>query len=693
MIKKLDDSVRYLKGIGPGRAKLLHRLGIASVEDLLYYFPRRYEDRTNFTTISALQEGQACTIKGKILTAGARRSFRRRGFSIVEALVEDATGTLTCVWFNQPYLKEYFKTGQHLILYGKVDRYAGRLQMSAPEFEMVSDEADSLDVGRIVPVYSLPEGMTQRYFRQIVKSCLDEYLPVVPDFLPYDIRTRHTLLNLAKAVLNIHFPERPQVQQEAHRRLSFEGFFLFQIPLALRKLKAKEKKGLAHRIEGELADAFIKGLPFELTASQKKVISEIEADMARPQVMQRLLQGDVGSGKTVVATVATLVAVQGGYQAAILVPTEILAKQHYDKLRLEFSGFSRPVKVGLLVSSNTPKEKEGLHQQIKQGSADIVVGTHALLEEAVAFKNLGLVVIDEQHKFGVAQRALLPQKGPHPDVLIMTATPIPRTLAITIYGDLDISVIRELPAGRKSVTTKWVGQDKREWLYGFIRQQVEAGRQAYAVYPIIEESYALDLLSAEKMYAEFKKKVFKDLNVGLIHGRLKEAEQDRIMAGFKEGQIQILIATTVLEVGIDVANASVMVVEHAERFGLSQLHQLRGRIGRGPYESFCVLVSDAGTDEAKARLGAMVKYGDGFAIAEEDLRIRGPGEFFGRRQHGLSELGIANPLSQMQLLKEAREEAIKVIAADPSLKEKPNVALREKLLQRFPEYENLMVVG
>ncbi|HTY44794.1 MAG TPA: ATP-dependent DNA helicase RecG [Patescibacteria group bacterium] len=693
MIKKLDDSVRYLKGIGPGRAKLLHRLGIASVEDLLYYFPRRYEDRTNFTTISALQEGQIHTIKGKVLTAGARRSFRRRGFSIVEALVEDATGTLACVWFNQPYLKEYFKPGQYLVLYGKVDRYAGRLQMSAPEFELVSDETDSLEAGRIVPVYSLPEGMTQRYFRQIVKTCLDEYLPSLADFLPYDIRTRHALLNLAKAVINIHFPEGPQPQQEAHRRLSFEGFFLFQIPLALRKLRAKEKKGLAHRIDGELADAFIKGLPFALTASQKKVIDEIKTDMAKPQVMQRLLQGDVGSGKTVVATVAMLVAVQGGYQAAILVPTEILAKQHYDKVRLHLAGLGLRVKMGLLVSSGKPKEKEKLYQQIRQGGLDIVVGTHALLEETVAFRNLGLVVIDEQHKFGVAQRALLPQKGAHPDVLIMTATPIPRTLAITIYGDLDISVITELPAGRKPVVTKWVGPDKREWLYGFIRQQVEAGRQAYVVYPLIEESYKLDLLSAEKMYVQFKKNIFKECTVGLIHGKLKETEQDKIMTAFEEGKIQILIATTVLEVGIDVANASVMVVEHAERFGLSQLHQLRGRIGRGPYESFCVLVSGAGTPEAKARLTAMTKHSDGFAIAEEDLRIRGPGEFFGRRQHGLGELGIADPLSQMQLLREARQEAIKLIAGDPGLQEKQNAQLKEKLAQRFPEYDNLMVVG
>ncbi len=681
--------IRYVKGIGPKRAKLFNKIGIQSLEDLLYYFPRRYEDRTNFISISKLQEGQIHTIKAEVLAKGEHRSFRRRGFSIIEVAVADETGKISCVWFNQPYLKDYFKVGSTLILYGKIERWGNRLQMNSPDFEIVSQEAEEpLNIGRIVPVYSLPEGITQRNFRKLVKSALDEYLPKVNDFLPYDIRSRNNLSNLALSLLNIHFPENPDMQKQAYERLAFEEFFLFQLPLVLRKLRKKERRGISHKVEGELVNNFISGLTFKLTLSQQKVIAEIKSDMAKAQPMQRLLQGDVGSGKTVVAAIAALTAIQGGYQAAFMVPTEILAKQHFEKLKTE-----KPLNIELLTSSLNKKEKEKIYQEIKEGKIDLVIGTHALLEENVRFKKLGLVVIDEQHKFGVGQRALLPGKGFNPDVLIMTATPIPRTLAITLYGDLDISIIKELPPGRLPVKTSHFSQEEISKAYAIVKHEIIQGKQGYIIYPVIEESYALDIAGAEKTYAELRSGEFKKFNLGLIHGRLKQEKQDELMLKFKNKELDILVATTVLEVGIDIPNATCMLIEHAERFGLSQLHQLRGRIGRGREESFCILISDARTPEASARLKAMIQYNDGFRIAEEDLKIRGPGEFIGARQHGLTELKVANPLTQMQLLKRAREEAIRLLNSDPRLEARPNSLLKEKLLQRFPEYEKLMLVG
>jgi len=697
MPKRLDTPIRYLKGIGPKRAEGFSRLGINSIEDLLYYFPRRYEDRRQFTSISGLKEGQAQTIKAEIVTAGDRQSFRRRGFNITRVLVSDQTGKISCVWFNQPYLKNYLKVGNTLILFGKVDNYNGELQISSPEFEIVSDGKgdDPLSVGRVVPVYSLPEGIGQRALRQTVKKALDEYISGISDFLHYDIRVKNNLMNLAKSLVNIHFPDDPKTQQEAYRRLSFEEFFLFQIPLAIRKLFKKQKKGIAHKIGPERIEEFIENFPFELTGAQKKVISEIKTDMAGPQPMQRLLQGDVASGKTVVALVASVMAIGGGHQVAFMVPTEILAQQHFKNigdLLSEGSFSGKKIRPALLTGSQEEKEKKEAYRKIEEGRIDLVIGTHALLEERVKFRNLGLAVIDEQHKFGVGQRALLPEKGENPDVLIMTATPIPRTLAITLYGDLDISVINELPPGRKPITTQLIDNTKREWLYSFLREKISSGEQIYIIYPLIEESSVLDLLSAKKMHKELKG-IFGDLRVGLIHGQLKAQEQQKVIDSFKSKRCQILVATTILEVGIDIPNATVMVVEAAERFGLSQLHQLRGRIGRGGKESFCILVSQSQATEAEARLKAMTSFSDGFRIAEEDLKIRGPGEFFGRHQHGLTELKIGDPLTQMQLLKRARGEALKLIREDPHLENNQNTLLKKKLLQRFPEYEKLMVVG
>jgi len=697
MEKSLDTSVRFLKGVGPKRVKVFNSVGINSIEDLLYYFPRRYEDRTKFVLIKDLKEGLVQTVKAEVLAKGQRQSWRRRRFSILELEVSDDTGRVSCVWFNQPYLKDYFKVGETLILYGKLERYGNKLQMSSPEFEIVSEDSDeALNTGRIVPVYSLPSGLSQRTFRRFIKNILDEYLPKINDFLPFDIRSKNNLLNLAKALREIHFPENFDLQKDAYRRLSFEEFFLFQMLLVLRKAKKKQKQGITHKIGGNLVRDYISNLPFKLTNAQAKVIQEILLDMAKPQAMQRLLQGDVGSGKTVVAVAITLTVIEGGYQAAVMAPTEVLGRQHYEKIKSQVSSLrsqGEKIKICLLVGSSHKKEKEAIYQQIEAGKVDLVIGTHALLEEGVKFKKLGLVVIDEQHKFGVGQRALLPQKGLNPDVLIMTATPIPRTLAITLYGDLDISVIQELPPGRIPVKTSHFDFSQQRKAYEIARQQLALGRQVFIVYPVIEESYALDIAGAKKMYEQLKGGEFKDFKVGLIHGRLKQEEQDKTMSAFINKEFNVLVCTTVLEVGIDIPEATCMIVEHAERFGLSQLHQLRGRVGRGPYESFCLLISDAQTEDAKARIAAMLKSNDGFNIAEEDLKIRGPGEFFGRRQHGLSELKIGNPLAQMQLLKLAREDAVNLINKDPHLLLRQNVPLKEKLLQRFPEYEELLIVG
>ncbi|MDI6758962.1 MAG: ATP-dependent DNA helicase RecG [Candidatus Omnitrophota bacterium] len=719
----LNTPIRYLKGIGPKRAKIFTKLGINTVEDILYYFPRRYEDRRKFSRICELKENQIQTIKAQILSKGEQQSFYRQNFRIVKLTVGDNTGKINCVWFNQPYLKQYFKLGSTLILYGKIERYAGLLQINNPEFEIVCEEEankeESLNIGRFVPVYTVTKGITQRYLRVLIKSGLDEYLPKAGDCLPYDIRARNNLLNLSMSLINIHFPENLDLQAKAYERLSFEEFFSFQAALALRKLKKKEKLGIAHQINASLLNNFIASLPFKLTASQEKVIDEIKTDMVKPLGMQRLLQGDVGSGKTIVATIASMAALQGGYQAVFMAPTEILAKQHYEKISSQLSVLSpsttlraddeRPlttletnqtigsqqkiIKIGLLTSSLKNKEKERQYQEIKEGSIGLLIGTHALLEEDVKFKNLGLVIIDEQHKFGVGQRSLLPKKGVNPDVLIMTATPIPRTLAITLYGDLDLSIINELPAGRLPIKTLHFKQKDKAEAYNIAKEQLKIGKQAYVIYPVIEESYVLDIAGAKKMSQELKSGEFKEFGLGLIHGRLKQEEQDEIILKFKNKELDILVSTTILEVGIDIPGVTCMIIENAERFGLSQLHQLRGRIGRGKDESFCVLISDDLTPEAEARTKAMLKYSDGFRIAEEDLKIRGPGEFFGSRQSGLWELKIGNPLTQMHLLKRAREEAIKLVSLDPHLTARQNILLKQRLIQRFPGYESLISAG
>jgi len=678
-MKDLSISAQYVKGVGPSRLKLLNRLGIETVEDLLYCIPRRYEDRSNIKQVSEVKLWSFETIKVKVLALGDRKT--KRGLNIFQMAVGDSTGVIHAVWFNQPYMKEKFKIGQELILYGKVEKYRN-LQINNPEYEILKGtREDSAHTGRIVPVYPLTESLNQRWLRNVLKFTVDNYIDGVLDMLPYDIRRRHNLMALKEAVRNVHFPVSNIVLEKAKERLIFDEFLLLQLGIALKRARIKiDLNGCSHTPEGMLIDRFKKILPFEFTESQKKVIKEIQKDMKSPRPMNRLLQGDVGSGKTVVALYALILAVQNKYQGALMVPTEILAEQHYRNIKALLDKLD--IKVALLAGDLTPQERERRRHMIERGTADIVIGTHALIQEGVHFKNIGLAVIDEQHKFGVRERALLKSKSMHPDILVMTATPIPRTLALTVYGDLDISVIRELPPGRGDIKTLYFEEKGRKRAYRIAGEQAKLGRQVYVVYPLIEESEKSDLRAATKMHKELSA-FFPDLKVGLLHGKMKSGAKEKIMKDFKEREIDILVSTIIIEVGVDIPNASTMIVEHAERFGLSQLHQLRGRVGRGKYASYCILVSDPKSDEARRRLEAMLKTQDGFKIAEEDLEIRGPGEFFGTRQHGLPELKIGNIVRDREILEIARKDAHDLVRKDRLLYLPEHRHIKERLKTRF----------
>ncbi|MFQ5681127.1 MAG: ATP-dependent DNA helicase RecG [Candidatus Omnitrophota bacterium] len=681
----MNFSIRYIKAVGPRREQVFYKMGIATAEDILYYFPRKYEDRCYVTPIAKVAPGNVYTVRAKVLAGGERASWRRRRFKLLHLVVEDDSGRLAVVWFNQPYLKKYLSPGTQVVLHGRVEAYQGRLQMSSPEFEVLAEDGEAcLSCGRIVPIYSLPSGMTQRYFRHLVHSLLKELVPEVCDILPYAIRSKYGLLNLARSLVSIHFPESGELHKQAYRRLAFEEFFLHQLLVLMRKRQRARKQGIAHCLKGDVFSALLKSLPFSLTAAQRRVLSEIERDMASRAPMQRLLHGEVGSGKTIVALLAAAIAADSGYQVAFMVPTEILARQHFANIRGRMAGAQKDINVGLLVGSSNKKQQDKTREDIASGAIDAVIGTHSLLQEEVRFKNLGLVIIDEQHKFGVGQRALLPQKGDNPDCLIMTATPIPRTLSLTIYGDLDISVLDEIPSGRPPIETRAYTSKDSDKAYAFMAEQVNRGRQAYIICPRIEDEEAPGA-SAVEVYARARKR-FKGFKVGLVHSQVRQQEQVEVMRGFAAGDIDILVATTVLEVGVDVANASLMIIEYAEHFGLSQLHQLRGRIGRGSHRSYCLLIVRSEGQEGRERVKAVVRSRDGFRISEEDLKIRGPGEFFGLRQHGLSELKIANPLTQMQLLKQAREEAVKLLSGDHNLTQRQDVIIGRELKKRFSEF-------
>lgn len=718
MTQSLQEiSIQFVKGVGPARKKLFSNLGVESIEDLLYLFPRRYEDRRNITPIAQTQVGEWQTITGTVKQYGARKSWHTKKH-VTEIILDDGSGRMFCVWFNQPYLQNYFKDGKKVVCHGKVDVYKNRLQMVSPEYEVIDSEEDEyLSLKRIVPVYPLTRGMTQRYLRKVMKSCLDKFSGQLQDELPVILRNKLKLANIKRSIHNIHFPEDPAQQEEALKRISFEEFFFFQVSVILRRLSLTRKTGTAHQITDAFSLRYVDAFPFELTKAQKKVIREIKTDMQKATPMLRLLQGDVGSGKTIVALFGCLAAVDNGFQAALMAPTEILARQHFENItRFLADGPFKKVKAALLVSSLPKKEREQFLAGAASGKIDIVIGTHALITDDVVFKKLSFVVIDEQHKFGVRQRALLSEKGNNPDVLIMTATPIPRTLCITLYGDLDISVIDEIPPGRGKVVTKRYAHEDAPAVYELIRQKVNEGRQAYVIYPIIEESQqseeipdefpevqvsgsesekkrGAELKAAQKMYKHFKTVLFKDKRVGLVHGQMNREETENVMTAFKAQEVDILVATTILEVGVDVPNACVMVIEHADRFGLSQLHQMRGRIGRGTYDALCLLVADPQTPDGDRRLKAICSTTDGFKIAQYDLEIRGPGKFFGRHQHGLNELKVANPLTQLDILELSRKEALALTAEDPALEKTPNQTIKRIITRRYPTYLAMVNAG
>ncbi len=681
-----DISIQYIKGVGPARKKLFERLGVESVEDLLYFFPRRYEDRRHLTPIAQLKAGEWQTISGTVLSCQARRSWYTKKH-VVEVVLDDGSGRISCVWFNQAYLVSYFREGKRVVCFGKADIYKNSLQMVSPEYEVLEGEEDQLNLSRIVPIYPLTRGMTQRYLRKTVHACLTKYQDQLIDELPVPLRNKHRFYNIRRSIANIHFPETFEDQESAMKRVSFEEFYFFQASVIQRRLSITQKEGIPHKISDAQALKFIHAFPFELTGAQKRVIQEIRADMQKPSPMLRLLQGDVGSGKTLVALYGCWTAFENGFQSCVMAPTEILARQHYENITKMIEGGALcGVRPALFIGGLSAKERETTRAKIQTGGVDLVVGTHALLGEGVSFKNLSFVVIDEQHKFGVRQRALLARKGNNPDVLIMTATPIPRTLCISLYGDLDLSVLDEMPPNRGKVTTLLFPDAQAQEVYDRLRQELQKGRQAYVVYPLIEESEKLDLKAAQQMFRYFKNDVFKDFRVGLVHGRMKPKESQEMMALFKGRKIDILVATTVVEVGVDVPSAGVMVIEHAERFGLAQLHQLRGRIGRGAADGLCILVSGTEDADGQKRLKALLSTSDGFKIAQYDLEIRGPGRYFGRHQHGLNELKVANPLTQLDILELARREAIAITEQDPRLEREENRHIKNIILKRYPTY-------
>jgi len=687
----LTTPLQYLKGVGPHRAKLLERKGLISVDDALFHLPMRHEDRTRFTPLLAIRPGETVTCSGVVTGISPPPPGRRRQPLVI--LLRDESGYGTATVWGRPWVARAVQRGQRMIVHGRGARYKDRITLQVQEWETV-DAADDepIHAGALVPVYSSTEGLPQQALRSLLWRLVEAHAHEIEETLPEAVRARRRLLPLAEAVRGAHFPASESARAAAVRRLAFDDFLLLQLGLAILRSRTTRQRGVSMRPRGELIARLRASLPFSLTAAQERVWDDIRRDMAAPYPMHRLLQGDVGSGKTVVAALAVCAAVEAGYQAAVMAPTEILAEQHL----ATFRRLLEPLGIGvtLLTSGLKARERAARRAAIAAGEIGCVIGTHALVQEPVQFKRLGLAVVDEQHRFGVHQRARLKGKGERPDVLVMTATPIPRTLALTLYGDLDVSVLDELPPGRKPVLTVARTEGKRPGIYKFLRDQIGEGRQVYVVYPLVEESELIDLKAATDMAHHLQHEVFPDLTVGLLHGRLSSEDKDAIMQSFKAGAIQVLVATTVIEVGIDVPNASVMLIEHAERFGLSQLHQLRGRVGRGPWKSYCILLTSGRLgDEAQRRVEALVETNDGFKIAEVDLQLRGPGEFFGTRQSGLPEFRVADLLRDGAILEEARREAQTIVAEDAELRQTVHRGLRQALLTRWRGKLDLASVG
>lgn len=649
------SSIRYLKGVGPKRAQALEKFGIYTLRDLLYLFPRRYEDRGQFKSIFHLTPGETVSFRAEILKVTLKRLRGR--MTILEVLLGDDTGVIPAVWFNQPYLKDNFQQGRQGIFFGKIDFYQNKLQLSSPEYEILEEGEEAVHTGRITPVYPLTEGLFQRSLRNTLSELVGTQLAgCIKDPYPESFRETHKIMELKEAIAEMHFPGSFEKLAEARRRIVFDEFFIFELTL-LKKMENMKSRYRARRIheKPEFIDAFESKFPFKLTKGQRQALHELIQDLDTEIPMNRLIQGDVGSGKTLIAAFAALAAAKNNMQAALLVPTEILAEQHFRSLKEILEPFK--IEPALLTASTKDQKRERLVAELKQNKIPIVIGTHALLQEDVQFHSLALIIIDEQHKFGVHQRAKLLNREPRPHQLVMTATPIPRTLALTVYGDLSVSYIRELPAGRKPIKTFWISRAKQEEVLRHIREKIEQGQQAYFLFPLIEETEKMDLLAAAKEFERLKKGAFKDIPMGLVHGRLPNEERDRTMVAFKNNEIKILVATSVIEVGVNNPNATIMVIENAERFGLSQLHQMRGRIGRGDQESECFLFGEPKTEEGQKRLRILTKTQDGFIIAEEDLKLRGPGDFWGTRQSGEPLFKVGNPITDPEILFEARDAA------------------------------------
>jgi ATP-dependent DNA helicase RecG len=663
----LETSLQFLKGVGPRKAADLKRAGLDTVEDLLYRLPFRYEDRSRMQPIASLRPGTKAAVFGEVKSAQLATT-RRRGFTIFHAAIGDASGAVRCRWMNQKFLADILKPHLQVVIFGDVKLDSSGLHFMNPEFELIADDLSGVHTGRIVPFYEKTGTVTPNMQRKLVRQALDELPEEIPDVLPAELRARRGLMPRRTALLDAHFPPNElSVEQlnafhtPAQRRLIFEEFFLYQIGHAWRRhATSAEVKPFVPKVDDRIRASCAKILPFKLTPGQRQALKEIVEDMLRPQPMHRLLQGDVGAGKTIVALLAAIVAMENGLQVAFMAPTEILAVQHYGNIARLLS--QSRFRVDLLTGSTPGLHKHTLHAHIERGTTNLVVGTHALVQEKLKFSTLGLVVIDEQHRFGVAQRAALRSKGLRPDVLLMTATPIPRTLALTDYSELDVSKIPDLPPGRKPVRTWVKPESRRDEIYQLLREQLDAGRQGYIIYPLVEESEKIDLKSATDMADHLQAEVFPAYRVALLHGRMKQDAKDRVMHAFAAGQIHLLVSTTVVEVGVDVPNASIMVVEHAERFGLSQLHQLRGRVGRGEWESHCILMYQAPwTDDARERLKALASTSDGFAIAERDLELRGAGDFFGTRQSGLPRLRTGDMVRDREVMEAAHAEARRLV--------------------------------
>ena len=692
--QSLDASITTIKGISTSFAGKFGKLGVRTIRDLLYFFPNRHLDYNQMKTVSQLREGQEETIvanvwEAKITMPGGRRS--------TEAIVGDETGNVRAMWFNNPYLAKTLTPNMKIVLSGKVRLFNGRFVFESPEWELL-EEGDLVHTGRLVPVYPLTEGLHQRQTRKMIKGVVDLWASHVPDFLPVEVKEHCQLIALPQAIAQAHYPDNIDLKDRARVRLAFDELFLLQLGVLSKKRDWQESQpGTPISINQEILDSFLRSLPFKLTIAQQKVLQEILGDMRKAQAMSRLLQGEVGSGKTVVATAALLIAVTDGYQTALMAPTEILAEQHFatihkllsatghlqeerDHLYIYSGILPRPITIALLIGAMTAKNKREIHQLIVNGEIDIIIGTHAIIQKEVEFKKLGFVVVDEQHRFGVAQRSTLRQKGTNPHVLAMTATPIPRTLALTIYGDLDLSVIDELPPGRQLIKTKWLRPNQRDSAYNFIRKEIAAGHQAFILCPLIEESEVIQASAAIAEYEHLSQEVFPNYRMGLLHGRMAAKDKEKVMQQFHDKELDILVSTPVIEVGIDVPNATVMMVESADRFGLSQLHQFRGRVGRGPAQSYCILLSQNPSEVSQERLSVIESVHNGFRLAEEDLRLRGPGEFFGTRQSGLPDLRMAK-LSDVALLELARKEAERLFALDRHL-QNPEHALLVKELAR-----------